>query len=304
MQTNWQDLSGKLSGLWQTELYKAGETPIFLSQVIIAIVLIIIGFVVVRWLGANLAKRALRSSGASENTVYAFRRLISFFAYVMIVLIALPIAGIPITIFAVLGGALAIGVGFGAQNLLNNLISGIILIAERPIRIGDIVELEKERGRVEEIGNRCVRIRRYDGVHVLVPNSYFLEQRVVNWTLVSADIRSVVSVGVAYGSPVEKVRDLMQQSAEEHEKVSKDYPVEVFFEEFGDNALTFNLFFWTSVHQPMAIRRVQSDVRFKINALFAEHNIVIAFPQRDIHLDTSKPLEIHLKDPSEQQKGA
>jgi len=304
MQMNWQDLSGKLSGLWQTELYKAGETPIFLSQVIIAIVLIIIGFVVVRWLGANLAKRALRSSGASENTVYAFRRLISFFAYVMIVLIALPIAGIPITIFAVLGGALAIGVGFGAQNLLNNLISGIILIAERPIRIGDIVELEKERGRVEEIGNRCVRIRRYDGVHVLVPNSYFLEQRVVNWTLVSADIRSVVSVGVAYGSPVEKVRDLMQQSAEEHEKVSKDYPVEVFFEEFGDNALTFNLFFWTSVHQPMAIRRVQSDVRFKINALFAEHNIVIAFPQRDIHLDTSKPLEIHLKDPSEQQKGA
>jgi len=80
MQMNWQDLSGKLSGLWQTELYKAGETPIFLSQVIIAIVLIIIGFVVVRWLGANLAKRALRSSGASENTVYAFRRLISFFA--------------------------------------------------------------------------------------------------------------------------------------------------------------------------------------------------------------------------------
>ena len=304
MQMNWQDVSAKLSGLWQTELYKAGETPIFLSQVIIAIVLIIIGFVVVRWLGANLAKRALHSSGASENTVYAFRRLISFFAYVMIVLIALPIAGIPITIFAVLGGALAIGVGFGAQNLLNNLISGIILIAERPIRIGDIVELEKERGRVEEIGNRCVRIRRYDGVHVLVPNSYFLEQRVVNWTLVSADIRSVVSVGVAYGSPVEKVRDLMQQSAEEHDMVSTDYPVEVFFENFGDNALTFNLFFWTSVHQPMDIRRVQSDVRFKINALFAEHNIVIAFPQRDIHLDTSKPLEIHLKDPSEHQKGA
>ncbi|WP_290654028.1 mechanosensitive ion channel domain-containing protein [Idiomarina sp.] len=304
MQMNWQDLSGKLSGLWQTELYKAGDTPIYLSQVIIALVLIIIGFVIVRWLGAHLVKRALRSSGASENTVYAFRRLISFFAYAMIVLIALPIAGIPITIFAVLGGALAIGVGFGAQNLLNNLISGIILIAERPIRIGDIVELEKERGRVEEIGNRCVRIRRYDGVHVLVPNSYFLEQRVVNWTLVSADIRSVVSVGVAYGSPVEKVRDLMQQSVEEHEKVSKDYPVEVFFEEFGDNALTFNLFFWTSVHQPMDIRRVQSDVRFKINALFAEHNIVIAFPQRDIHLDTSKPLEIHLKDPSEHQKGA
>lgn len=304
MQINWQDFFAKLSALWQTELYKAGDTPIYLSQVVIALFLIIMGFGIVRWLGAHLVKRALKSSSASENTVYAFRRLISFFAYVMIVLIALPMAGIPITIFAVLGGALAIGVGFGAQNLLNNLISGIILIAERPIRIGDIVELEKERGRVEEIGNRCVRIRRYDGVHVLVPNSYFLEQRVVNWTLVSADIRSVVAVGVAYGSPVERVRELLNEAAEQHEQVSKDYPIEVIFEDFGDNALIFNLYFWTSVHQPMEIRRIQSDVRFKINALFAEDGIVIAFPQRDIHFDTSKPLQIHLKDPNEQQKGS
>lgn len=291
---NWQQLRDSLSGLWQTELYKAGDTPIYLSQIIIALVLIIVGFLLVRWIGKRLVKKALQASSASENTVYAFRKLFSFFAYILIVLIALPIAGIPITIFAVLGGALAIGVGFGAQNLLNNLISGIILIAERPIRIGDIVELEKERGRVEEIGNRCVRIRRYDGVHVLVPNSYFLEQRVVNWTLVSADIRSVIKVGVAYGSPVDKVHDLMVEAASEHEQVSKDYPVEVFFDEFGDNALTFNLFFWTSVHQPMDIRRVQSDVRFKINRLFAENDITIAFPQRDVHLDTSKPLEIRL----------
>ncbi|WP_404399928.1 mechanosensitive ion channel [Idiomarina seosinensis] len=294
MQMNWSELTNSIATLWQTELYKAGDTPIYLSQVIIALFLIIIGFILVRWLGAHLVKRALRSSGASENTIFAFRRLISFFAYILIVLIALPVAGIPITIFAVLGGALAIGVGFGAQNLLNNLISGIILIAERPIRIGDIVELEKERGRVEEIGNRCVRIRRYDGVHVLVPNSYFLEQRVVNWTLVSADIRSMITVGVAYGSAVNKVHDLMLQAAQEHEKVSKNYPVEVFFDDFGDNALTFNLFFWTSVQQPMDIRRVQSDVRFAIDRLFAENDIVIAFPQRDVHLDTSRPLQVQM----------
>ena len=168
---------------------------------------------------SRLVKHLARN--ASQNTVFAFRKLFSVLAYVLIVLIALPVAGIPITIFAVLGGALAIGVGFGAQNLLNNLISGMILIAERPIRIGDIVELEKERGRVEEIGNRCVRIRRYDGVHVLVPNSYFLEQRVVNWTLVSADIRSVVTVGVAYGSPVEKVRELLLQRQESTSKYPK-----------------------------------------------------------------------------------
>ncbi|MGM0526364.1 MAG: mechanosensitive ion channel family protein [Pseudomonadota bacterium] len=300
---NWQELSSSFANLWQTELYKAGDTQIYLSQVIIAFSLIVVGFIIVRWVGANVVKRALKNSSSTENTVYAFRKLFSILAYILIVLIALPIAGIPITVFAVMGGALAIGVGFGAQNLLNNLISGVILIAERPIRIGDIVELEKERGRVEEIGNRCVRIRRYDGVHVLVPNSYFLEQRVVNWTLVSADIRSMVTVGVAYGSPVQKVHDLMLEAAV-HDKVSADYPVEVFFDNFGDNSLIFNLFFWTSVHQPMDIRRVQSDVRFNIERLFAENDIVIAFPQRDVHLDTSKPLEIHLKDPSEQKKGS
>ncbi|MCA1767748.1 MAG: mechanosensitive ion channel [Idiomarina sp.] len=294
MQMSWADVSSSLNKVWNTELWKAGEAQIYLSQVIIAIALIVVGVIAIRWIGASLVKRALKSNHASQNTIYAFRKLFSFLAYVLIVLIALPVAGIPITIFAVLGGALAIGVGFGAQNLLNNLISGMILIAERPIRIGDIVELENERGRIEEIGNRCVRIKRFDGVHVLVPNSYFLEQRVVNWTLVSTEIRSTVTVGVAYGSPIEKVRELMLQAAQEHDKIVQELQIEVFFDDFGDNSLNFNLLFWTEVERPMDIRRVQSDIRFKLDKLFAENDITIAFPQRDVHLDTLKPLEIKM----------
>ena len=291
---SWTDVSSSLNKVWNTELWKAGEAQIYLSQVIIAIALIVVGVIAIRWIGASLVKRALKANHASQNTIYAFRKLFSFLAYVLIVLIALPVAGIPITIFAVLGGALAIGVGFGAQNLLNNLISGMILIAERPIRIGDIVELENERGRIEEIGNRCVRIKRFDGVHVLVPNSYFLEQRVVNWTLVSTEIRSTVTVGVAYGSPIEKVRELMLQAAQEHDKIVQELQIEVFFDDFGDNSLNFNLLFWTEVERPMDIRRVQSDIRFKLDKLFAENDITIAFPQRDVHLDTLKPLEIKM----------
>jgi len=294
MQMSWTDVSSSLNKVWNTELWKAGEAQIYLSQVIIAIALIVVGVIAIRWIGASLVKRALKANHASQNTIYAFRKLFSFLAYVLIVLIALPVAGIPITIFAVLGGALAIGVGFGAQNLLNNLISGMILIAERPIRIGDIVELENERGRIEEIGNRCVRIKRFDGVHVLVPNSYFLEQRVVNWTLVSTEIRSTVTVGVAYGSPIEKVRELMLQAAQEHDKIVQELQIEVFFDDFGDNSLNFNLLFWTEVERPMDIRRVQSDIRFKLDKLFAENDITIAFPQRDVHLDTLKPLEIKM----------
>ena len=143
MQISWTDLSTNIGKIWNTELWKSGEAQIHLSQVVIALTLIIVGVIVIRWVGSRLVKRALSASNASQNTVFAFRKLFSFLAYVLIVLIALPVAGIPITIFAVLGGALAIGVGFGAQNLLNNLISGMILIAERPIRIGDRIIIDK-----------------------------------------------------------------------------------------------------------------------------------------------------------------
>ena len=291
----WAEFSSAFTTLWQTPLYTSGDTKIHFSQVVIALTIIIVGVIVVRIIGHQLLNRALLRNGASENTLFTFRRLFQFIAYLLLVLLALPLAGIPITIFAVLGGAFAIGVGFGAQNLLNNLISGFILLTESPIRIGDIVELENEQGRIEEIGNRCVRIRRFDGIHVLVPNSYFLEQRVVNWTLVSKDIRSNVSVGVAYGSPAEKVRDLMLEAAKEHKKINTEYPIEVLFEDFGDNSLTFNLLFWTSVSAPMDLRRVQSDLRYKIDSLFAENDIVIAFPQRDVHLDTLRPLEVSIQ---------
>lgn len=291
----WAEFSSAFTTLWQTPLYTSGDTKIHFSQVVIALTIIIVGVIVVRIIGRQLLNRALLRNGASENTLFTFRRLFQFIAYLLLVLLALPLAGIPITIFAVLGGAFAIGVGFGAQNLLNNLISGFILLTESPIRIGDIVELENEQGRIEEIGNRCVRIRRFDGIHVLVPNSYFLEQRVVNWTLVSKDIRSNVSVGVAYGSPAEKVRDLMLEAAKEHKKINTEYPIEVLFEDFGDNSLTFNLLFWTSVSAPMDLRRVQSDLRYKIDSLFAENDIVVAFPQRDVHLDTLRPLEVSIQ---------
>lgn len=295
MQKSWADIEASIKNMWNTELWTAGEAQVHLSQVIIALALIVVGVIAVRWIGHSLVQRALKSSHASQNTVFAFRKLFSFIAYVLIILVALPVAGIPITIFAVLGGALAIGVGFGAQNLLNNLISGMILIAERPIRIGDIVELEDERGRIEEIGNRCVRIKRFDGVHVLVPNSYFLEQRVVNWTLVSSEIRSIVTVGVAHGSSVEKVRELMLQAAHNHDKIVQDLPIEVLFEDFDEGRLIFSLLFWTSVEVPMDIRRVQSDIRFAIDKLFSENQIVIAFQQHDVHLDTSKPLHVKMK---------
>lgn len=287
-------LSETVRSLWNLPLYKAGETPVLFHQLFIALLLIVVGFWITRRLGHAIGRYLQRRRGVSHEGAYTLQKLFLYIAYPVVVLVALPFAGIPITVFAVLGGAFAIGLGFGAQNLLNNLISGVILLLERPIRIGDVVELESERGRVEDIGSRCVRIRRYDGVHVLVPNSYFLEQRVVNWTLVSAEVRGTVRVGVAYGSPVDQVPPLMLAAAASEQRVKQQPPPEVMFEDFGDNALVFTLYFWTDINAPMDLRRTQSALRTAIAAQFATAGIVVAFPQRDVHLDASEPVPVRL----------
>lgn len=280
--------------VWHFELFKSGDSTIYFNQILVALFVVFIGFVVSRWISRGIGKRLSKSGRLNENTTHALQRIFHLIFVVIIVLVALPIAGIPITIFTVLGGAVAIGVGFGMQNLFNNLISGLILMIEKPIRIGDIVFIGGDEGRVEDIGNRCTRVRRGNGVDVLIPNSHFLEQEVVNWTLSDNDIRGEVLVGVAYGSDTKKTHELMIQTAKENSKIHQSPEPFVLFEDFGDNALGFRLYYWANVRSPLDIDRINSEVRFRIDELFKEADICIAFPQRDMHLDTLSPLEVNI----------
>lgn len=289
---DWPALAGDI---WTAELFRAGGTAIHLNQIVIALLVVIIGLWLAKRIANRINHRLLKHPRINPNLAAASQKVVFYLLSAVVFFIALPIAGIPITIFTVLGSAVAIGVGFGAQNLFNNLISGIILMVERPIRLGDIVEVEGYEGRVDDIGNRCTRIRRFDGIDVLVPNSALLQNPVVNWTLKDTDIRGKVSVGVAYGSPVSLVRDLIAQAANEHGRIHKTPNPEVLFTDFGDNSLAFEVFFWTAVTRPLDLRRIQSDLRYRIEHLFREAHISIAFPQRDVHLDTIKPLEIRLR---------
>jgi len=292
-----------VSELWNMRLFSSGETEVYLNQLVVALVVVVVGLAAAR-VFAGLVGGRLRSMGRIDrNTAHLLQKLLFYLLTVVLVLVALPIAGIPITIFTVLGGALAIGVGFGAQNLFNNLISGFIIMIEKPIRIGDIVEVEGSNGRIEDIGNRCVRVRRTDGVDVLMPNSAFLENPVINWTLFDYEVRGKVTVGVAYGSPCRDVERLILQAAREHAGVRDEPPPLVLFEEFGDNALTFTVLFWAHVERPMDMRRIQSDLRYRIDELFREAGITIAFPQRDVHLDTLSPLEVRLTPSNERGSG-
>lgn len=291
-----QEVINLLDAVWRHKLFDSGSTPVHVNQIVIAIVIAIIGIIFSRVLSGFIRRRLVASKvRISVQVAAVIQKIVFYLLTVVILLIALPIAGIPITIFTVIGGALAIGVGFGAQNLFNNLISGFIILVERPIRIGDIVEVDDHRGKIEEIGNRCTRLLRFDGIDILIPNSHFLEQPVVNWTLSDHRIRGSVTVGVAYGSPTDKVKTLITQAAEEHDDVL-DQPRKpiVLFTDFGDHTLNFQCYFWTRVTTPIDLDRIASDIRYRIDTLFRENMITIALPQRDVHLDSIAPVKVEI----------
>ncbi|GLX79784.1 mechanosensitive ion channel protein [Thalassotalea insulae] len=280
MQVNLEQLMQLLS---QTVVVVA-EQPITLGNLLLVPMLLIVGMVSTRWLVKFLTKK-LTSVKTDPNIIHLLRRTLYVIAIALIMFTLLDLLNVPITAFAFLSGAVAIGVGFGAQNIINNFISGWILMWERPIRIGDFLEVEEAKGVVEEINTRSTRIRRVDGVHLLIPNSKLLENTVVNWTLVDRLVRTSVRIGVAYGSPARKVADLIMQATTEQPDVLLEPQPVVTFEDFGDNALAFEVIFWIHSKVEGGLRVMRSDIRFRLDELFAEHGIVVAFPQRDVHLD-------------------
>ncbi|KTF11449.1 mechanosensitive ion channel family protein [Pseudoalteromonas sp. 10-33] len=233
----------------------------------------------------KLIKKTLLAKKISQDAVHLFTRIYFILSIAILVFTSLEVLNIPLTAFAFVSGAIAIGVGFGAQNIINNFISGWILMWERPIRIGDFLEVGSAKGVVETINTRSTRIRRNDGVHMLIPNSQLLENTVTNWTLIDGNARSSVSVGVAYGSDVVLVKKLIQQVLDEHDAILKTPKSAVLFDDFADSSLVFNAVFWVCAESETMLRTVRSDIRFSLYDIFEQHNVVIAFPQRDIHID-------------------
>lgn len=282
---------------WNYPLITLSTGPqITVSQVVLTVMVVILGLGLT-WYLQRIIGRQLRKAQVDPNVAQTVQRIFFYCTLIALFIIALGLLRIPITALAFISGAIAIGIGFGAQNIINNLISSWILMSERPVRIGDFIEIDTHRGTVERIGNRSTRIRRTDGVHLLVPNSQMLERVVINWTLVDNNFRTSVSVGVMYGSPVRLVERLLLEAAvEQTETLDNPKPV-VVFEEFGDNALIFETFFWCVGSGERELRLIRSDVRFRIEQKLAENDIVIAYPQRDVHLYAKTPIEVVTREP-------
>ncbi len=273
-----------------TVIFSYGGSAFTLAT-LIQIPLIIAGvWLVVRYIGRLIHRRIIQKR-MGPDAALLFKRIYLVLCIIIIIFTTLEVLNIPLTAFAFVSGAVAIGVGFGAQNIINNFISGWILIGERPIRIGDFLEVGDAKGVVETINTRSTRIRRNDGVHLLVPNSQLLENTVTNWTLIDTMARTYVRVGVAYGSDVNLVAQLITEVLEEVPTVLNNPPHSVIFEDFGDSALIFDAVFWVNAEAESNVRKIKSDIRFGICEKFAEHDVVISFPQRDVHIDG----ELHIR---------
>jgi small-conductance mechanosensitive channel len=274
-----------------TTVISVGDGPgLTVLQISVAVVTLLAGIWLSRWSERKLSNR-LEQRQVDPGVVQLMRRLFYIVVILVLAATALGLLGIPLGAFAFVSGAIAIGVGFGAQNVISNFISGWILLTERPIRVGDFIELGEMLGTVEAIYTRFTRVRRIDGVRLMIPNSQVLENTIVNWTIVDRKLRSSVRVGVRYGSDVQKVRILLEEILTSNPDVLDDPAPVIIFEDFGDSALVFDAFFWIESSNDRTLRGVRSAIRFEVDRVFKENDIVIAFPQRDMHVDGSLKLE-------------
>ena len=286
---------GWMVAAWEFEITESEGKAITVKKVVIGLALLLFGYLISRAIASVMAYKVLPRFGVSHAAASVLRSVMLYAMVVALFFVSLDVVNVPLTFFAFFGGAAAIGLGFGSQNLLNNFISGLILLVERPIRVGDLVNVEGIDANVEHIGARSTRVRTGSNLEILVPNSKFLENNVTNWTLSDTRIRTSVSVGVAYGSPVNEVIERLKQVIREQDNVMLTPEPIVLFQDFGDSSLAFEVHFWVQMKRIMDGAKVRSSVRAAIDEDFRKAGIVIAFPQRDVHIDMSSPLEVRLK---------
>lgn len=292
MSSFWRRAWRGVHDVWNYELFQVDDKGVTISLLVSAIALFTFGYLLAKKVTGRLQKVFVSRGRVPEAQAVTLRRWLMLLIAFFLAIATLKVMKIPLTVFAFLGGALAIGLGFGTQTLIKNFISGIIMLFERNIRVGDIVDVGGSVGTVSEINTRSSIVRSADGLETLIPNSMFLENKVTNWTHTNRRLRRSIRLGVEYGSPSQKVAEVLVECANRHGKVLRDPAPLALFEDFGENALLFQLYFWVELAGNTNASLVASDLRFMIEKRMAEVGIVIPSPQRDFRLVTDAPLSI------------
>ena len=280
---NFEKLLNWLNSFWETEIFELGHTTYTVQTLFLLLASLFLLFYLTgklkNLLLKNIFPRYKLDIGVSQSIATIIR-------YVLVILglfIIFQTTGIDLSAIGLLIGALGIGIGFGLQNITNNFISGIIILFERPVKVGDRIEIEQLSGNIVNISARATTIITNDNIAVIVPNSDLVSTRVINWSHNNRSVRLNFPVGVSYRENPEIIRKLLIEVADANPGVLRNPPPDVLFENFGDSSLDFNLRVWTDEYSDKP-KVLKSQLYYAIFKKFKEHNIEIPYPQRDVHL--------------------
>lgn len=263
------------------ELLKVGTYSIKVSSLILVLI-ILLGTKGLLWLIRKSLFSQKKHTTIEESNKYSLYQIIKYVIWVISMALMLDTIGIKVTILLAGSAALLVGVGLGLQQTFNDIISGIILLSERSIRLDDVLEIDGDVVRIKEIGLRTSKGLDRDDISIIIPNSLITTNKVINWSHQSKKTRFRVSVGVAYGSDVDLVIHLLEESVFEHPDISDRLSVEARLMGFGASSLDFEVLFFSE--NIFRISKVKSDIRRIINKKFIAHHVTIPFPQVDLHL--------------------
>jgi small-conductance mechanosensitive channel len=270
--------------VWNTELIGS----VTIGSVFLLLILFASVIIVERIVQKQLIRRFLSRTKLQSSLQFGLSRIIGYTLIAVGFYVAFQLVGVDLSSLAIIAASLGVGVGFGLQNIINNFVSGIIILAERPISIGDRIEVAGVAGRVTKIQLRSTTVVTNDNITMIVPNADFISNTVTNWSHGDPKVRIRVPVGVAYGSDLKLLQQLLLEAAGEHPKALRDPSPVVLFTEFGDSSLNFELGVWT---QEMTATPVHftSEMNFIIEQKLRENDIEIPFPQRDLHVRSGLP---------------
>ena len=269
-------------------LFKIQNVGITISHLMVAIIAVLLSLVVSQIIRSSLRNQVFKKMNIDEGLEYTLLRLVHFLILFIGIYIGLNTVNIPLGAILGLFAVIGVGIGFGLQNLTSNFISGIILLLERPVKVGDRLEISGVWGDVKHVNLRTTLIETPDGISVIVPNSKLLENEVINYSYGNPKIRLQVPVGIAYGSDCQKAAEVLVRVALDNKRVLNEPKPKAWFREFGDSSLNFILLFWI----PNAVEKydVISEINHAIDAGFRKNGIEIPFPQRDLHLRSAEGM--------------
>lgn len=264
------------------EIFTLGEFTLVMGNLLIAILVLVATWFFVLGLRNAIFKASFIKHKLDEKKRNSIFLILKYFIWVISLVVVLEIIGVKFTVLLVGSTALLVGLGLGLQTIFSDLVSGLFLLFEGTIKIGDILEVDNVVGKVSEINLRSSQIMTRDDVMIIIPNSKFVTEKVVNWSMNGEKVRFTVNVGIAYGSDVEQVFECLEAAMRDEKRIMKTPKPFVRFTNFGDSSLDFEMIFWSK--ETFRIENLKSDLRRKVYKNLAEYNLNIPFPQRDIHI--------------------